>query len=171
MLVSTSYKSRYVPAIKTTSNGTKAADNKLQVWGNSPKAFESTRQATRDKASPIRGRKQGSDEILGLSMDIGYQGILSDWPLKQQFVCQNKTRALCLSGGYFPWNRSLINNNLAIKDPKSYKGKETLDSCEVEGKNKIEDVVSDYLQGMDLSNSRKRKIEDTEGFTFFAAKK
>ncbi|KAL4333317.1 hypothetical protein GQ457_07G005240 [Hibiscus cannabinus] len=65
----------YVSAIKITSEGPKDADNELQVWDDSLKNLESTRQTIRDKAGPIRGKMQGSDEILGLSVDPGFKGL------------------------------------------------------------------------------------------------
>ncbi|KAK9031445.1 hypothetical protein V6N11_032823 [Hibiscus sabdariffa] len=45
----------YIPASKTTGEGPKDADNELQVWDDSLKTLESTRQVIRDNASPIRG--------------------------------------------------------------------------------------------------------------------
>ncbi|KAK8475146.1 hypothetical protein V6N11_019061 [Hibiscus sabdariffa] len=92
----------YVPTIKTTRDRTKVMGNESQEWGNSLKAINSTRQITWDKVqnpiSPIRGMMQGSDEILGLTMKAGYQGIVSDFPFNQQAACQNKTNALSLAG-------------------------------------------------------------------------
>ncbi|KAK8975340.1 hypothetical protein V6N11_063302 [Hibiscus sabdariffa] len=135
------------PVNKTVGEGSKDGVNELQVWNDSLKTLESTRQTVQDNACQIRETLQGSDTILGLSMDPGYQGIISDWPLKLQSVCQNKTKALCLYGGFFLWNRSLINNNQTSKHPKNNKGKKAVESSEGEGKNKMEDLVSDYLHG------------------------
>ncbi|KAK9034985.1 hypothetical protein V6N11_077036 [Hibiscus sabdariffa] len=136
------------PVSNTIGEGSKVGNNELQAWDDSLKTHESTRQADQDKACQIRRTLLESDTILGLSKDPGFQGIIAEWPLKIQSVCQNKTNALCLSGGFFPWNRSLKYTNQFAKDPTYNKGKKIVGSSEGEGKDNMEDLVSDYLQGL-----------------------
>ncbi|KAK9010951.1 hypothetical protein V6N11_043814 [Hibiscus sabdariffa] len=156
---------------KTIGEGSKVGESELQAWDDSLNYSELTRQVDLDKVCQIRKSLQKSDSILGLSKDPGFQGILAEWSPKAQFVYQNKTNTLCLSGGLLPWNRSLIHSNQHVNDPTYNKGKKIVESSEGEAKDKVEDLMSDYLQDMDISNSRKRKLEETDGFAFSAAKK
>ncbi|KAK8596863.1 hypothetical protein V6N12_065342 [Hibiscus sabdariffa] len=96
------------PIILCKEVTTKAKESESQGWGNSTKMTVPTKQATRDKvqtiSNPINVLMQGSDNILGSSIKARFQGIVSDFVNSQQDASLNKTSALYLAGGVFPWN-------------------------------------------------------------------
>ncbi|KAK9021096.1 hypothetical protein V6N11_011101 [Hibiscus sabdariffa] len=151
--------------------GSKFGENESQVSHDSQKNPELTRQVDLVKGCQIREPLKNSEIILGSSKDPGYHGILAEWSPKTQTVYQIKTDTLCLSGGNSQWNRSLALSYQQANDPTVNKGKKILECSEGDVKDKLEDLMSGYLQDMEISNCRKRKLDDTEGFEFSAAKK
>ncbi|KAL4351153.1 hypothetical protein GQ457_06G036990 [Hibiscus cannabinus] len=157
--------------VKTNGEGSRTEKNELTVWHDSPKSDELTRHSDLTKGCHVIKALQNSDINLGASKDPTYQGILAEWSPMNRTVYQINSNAMVLSDGQSQWNKPLALPNQFAFDPAVNKGKSILEYREEKVNDKMEDLVSDFLQDMDISSCMKRKMDNSEGWDFSAAKK